>query len=320
MPVDSEPDIVVERGSEVRRHPRVSVIVPAWFRNPQPGGAWLDEALESVRAQTFRDWELIIVDDGSPAPVTPSRTDDLVLVRQPNAGPGGARNSAVRLAQGEFLAFLDADDRWLPDKLARQVAFLDANPDVVLTCTDILLTDGTPMKTAREKRVAVGDRIPFEFLFHENCVGCSTVVMRRATFEMTRGMDSHRRMGEDFALWLRVGLLGAIGYLEAPLMVRRRHADSLMSDQMHDGSWWQREREVYDEFLAEAPHLRSEPFVARAQARLAFQRAWMRLAERRWAEARKLFLASARHDPLRWRTWVNLARAILHIGPRRQST
>ena len=159
---------------------------------------WLDEALESVRAQTFKDWEVIVVDDGSPVPVSPARTDDIVLIRQANTGPGGARNRAAQYARGEFVAYIDADDRWRPEKLDKQVKFFEAYPDVVLVFTDILLLEGDllkPMKTARQKGVVVGNRIPFEKLFFENCVGCSTVMLRRTTLAETAGMNPRRMLG-----------------------------------------------------------------------------------------------------------------------------
>ncbi|MBK9607632.1 MAG: glycosyltransferase [Betaproteobacteria bacterium] len=297
----------------------MSVIIPAWFGKPGPGILWLDEALESVRAQTFKDWEVIVVDDGSPVPVSPARTDDIVLIRQANTGPGGARNRAAQYARGEFVAYIDADDRWRPEKLDKQVKFFEAYPDVVLVFTDILLLEGDllkPMKTARQKGVVVGNRIPFEKLFFENCVGCSTVMLRRTTLAETAGMDPHRRMGEDFGLWLRVAMLGPIGYLEEPLLERRHHPDSLMSEQLGDGTWLNREREVYDEFLAENPQLRSRPFVRKAMARLALQGGWSRLALGQWAEARRLLLASVKDDPTRIEGWINLARGVLHVRPR----
>lgn len=104
-------DIVVLRGAATPASPRVSVVIPAY--DP----IWLDEALESVRRQTLAGSEILVIDDGSRPPVAPGRTDDLILVRQPNAGPGGARNRGFALARGEFIALLDSDDRWLPAKL-----------------------------------------------------------------------------------------------------------------------------------------------------------------------------------------------------------
>lgn len=315
-------EINAVRGAAVHPSPRVSVIIPAWFPAASPALGWLDETLDSVRAQHYRDWEVIVVDDGSPVPVAPTQSDDIVLIRQTNTGPGGARNLAARHARGEFVAYIDADDRWRADKLGKQVAFLDANPETVLVCTDIVVMDGTgfrPMKTAREKGAAVGERIPFENVFYENCVGCGTVMVRRAVLEQTAGMDPHRRMGEDFGLWLRIAMLGQVGYIEEPLLERRQHGDSLMFTQLDDGSWLAREAEVYEDFLKEHPELRSKRFVRKAMARLAFQGGWSHMARKEWGQARRLLCKSVLEDPTRLKAWIDLVRSTLHLGPRRRS-
>lgn len=108
--------------------PLISVMIGAYNAEP-----YLAEAIDSVFAQTHRPLELIVVDDGSTdgtADVARSYGDRLVFASQENRGNGGARNTAVGLARGEYFAFLDADDRFVPDKLERQLAALDADPDL----------------------------------------------------------------------------------------------------------------------------------------------------------------------------------------------
>lgn len=108
---------------------RVSVIIPTYNR-----AAYLPEALASVRAQTFKDYEIVVVDDGS----TDSTADllagdaDVRYIACEHAGVAAARNRGVAEAQGEFIAFIDSDDLWLPEKLERQVSYLDAHPDAQL--------------------------------------------------------------------------------------------------------------------------------------------------------------------------------------------
>lgn len=308
------PAVSIARGPTVRPSPRVSVVIPAY------GGDWLDEALDSVRAQSFDDWEMVLIDDGSPAPLAPARADDLVLVRQPNAGPGGARNRGFALARGEYVALLDADDRWLPDKLARQVAFLDERPGYVMACTDFRPFGGRaarPSPTVRERGGSDGDRIRFERLFYENCICPSTVIMRREALARTAGMAPHRRIGEDYGLWLRLALLGPVGYLAEVLIERRLHPGSLMHESLRDGSWLAEERELYREFLVEHPELRRRRFVAAALGRLEFQGGWHHLQRREWDAARRALLRSIGHDLRRPKAWLNLARALLHVPPRR---
>lgn len=306
-------DYAVRRGERVCKRPRVSVIVPSYHAQPGPMVGWLDEALDSVRAQTFSDWELIVVDDGSPVPVAPARRDDLVMVRQANTGPGGARNRGAQLARGEFVAYLDADDRFKPEKLAAQVAFLDARPKMVFAGTDMVLIGGAPLRRLRA-REKIGERIPFTQLFYENCVGCSTVMVRRAALEKTPGMHPHRRMGEDFGLWLRLGMLGPIGHVARPLLERRQHGGSLMFEHLRSGRSAEEEQLVYEEFLAEHPELRAKPFVRAAMARLEFERGWTLLVRRQWAQARRALMRSLWLDPTRPKAWIDLARAVLHVG------
>lgn len=105
--------------------PRVSVVIPVWN-----GERYLAEALRSVMAQTFRSFEVLVIDDGSTdGSVAIARQFDVHPISQENAGTSAARNHGIELARGEFVAFLDQDDRWTPDKLAVQVRQLDDHKD-----------------------------------------------------------------------------------------------------------------------------------------------------------------------------------------------
>src|SRR5918993_2695584 len=112
--------------------PRVSVVIPAYNAAPLIGAA-----LDSVFSQSFTDLECIVVDDGSRderqllEALAPWR-DRIVYVRQENGGPAKARNTGIARARGELIAFLDADDEWLPEKLSRQVAFFERHPETGL--------------------------------------------------------------------------------------------------------------------------------------------------------------------------------------------
>ena len=112
------------------KKPEVSVILPTYNR-----GWILKEAIDSVLAQDFRDFELIVVDDGS-TDNTPQILDsyhqDLMVVRQPNRGVSAARNRGIAAAGGGLIAFLDSDDLWLPRKLSSQVVFFNSNPEYII--------------------------------------------------------------------------------------------------------------------------------------------------------------------------------------------
>src|SRR2546430_792308 len=119
--------------------PRISVIIPAYKTAHLIAGC-----LDSVFSQTFQDFEALVVNDGSPdtpelETVLQPYMERIVYIRQPNKRAAGARNTAIQQARGEFLAFLDSDDSWLPDHLASQMKLVDADPSLDLVYSNALL-------------------------------------------------------------------------------------------------------------------------------------------------------------------------------------
>lgn len=200
--------------------------------------AFIGAALESVFAQSYRDYEVIVVDDGS--------TDDTVAVldawmgrvtyiRQANQGPAAARNRAVSHSQGEFVAYLDADDLWLPEKLSRQVAFLDDHPECGLVHGEVNVIDeaGQPLyeryRQARGRVVLRG--LCATELLKNSVIHMPTVVERRRRFDEAGGFDESLRYAEDYLHWLRVAINGhAFGYIDEPVALYRWRAGSLARD------------------------------------------------------------------------------------------
>ncbi|MCC7494340.1 MAG: glycosyltransferase [Fimbriimonadaceae bacterium] len=300
----------IDRRPRVPGDPVVSVVIPAW----RP---WrLAEVVGSVRAQTLAGWELIVVDDGSPEPVVVDG-DDLVLVRQANSGPGAARNLGVELARAPLVAFLDSDDLWAPGKLAAQARLHQGAPEVVLSATNAryLTAAGSELGRAGERYGLAGPQIPYGRLFHENCLVTSAVMVQREAFRRTRGFDTVRRGAEDYAAWLRIGRLGEIGYLDEPLVDYLVSDSGLTGAGARAGDWHTNELAVYAEILAEYPELRRAPFVAGALARAEFDAGWGHLSRREWAAARGAFARALWQRPQRLKTWLNLARATLHLAP-----
>lgn len=201
--------------------PAVSVIIPTRNR-----AALLEEAITSVFAQTYQDWELIVVDDGSTdhTPSVVQRYDQRGhLVRyhhQVSQGPGAARNTGLALARGEFIAFLDDDDLWLPEKLGTQVGYLRRHPDVgFVYCPMRVLEpdgrwDGMKPSAAHEPT--------WEALLRHSFIPPS-VVVRRVCFDACGAFAEHLAVAEDYDLWLRVGRRFPFGATTEPLAVYRRH-------------------------------------------------------------------------------------------------
>jgi len=189
--------------------PLVSVVTPVWN-----AAATLGAAVASVRAQSLGDWEMILVDDGSTdgsralarglAAADPRLR---VLARADNGGAAAARNDGIRAARGRLIAFLDADDRWYPDKLARQTAFMAAGGHgLVFSGYRRVAPDGTPLGVVRPPA-----RVSRHELLHGNVIGCLTAVYDTRVFGKVEMPPLRRR--QDYGLWLT--LLKSVPYAHA---------------------------------------------------------------------------------------------------------
>jgi glycosyltransferase involved in cell wall biosynthesis len=205
---------------------RVSVIIPTYNR-----AAWVMEAAASVLAQTYRDFELLVVDDGSTdgtlVALATFGGEIKVRRREERRGVSAARNLGARAAAGEWLAFLDSDDLWLPDKLARQVEYLKANPDLVICQTgETWIRNGVRVNPPEACRKMEGD------IFLPSLSRClvspSAVMLHRRLFEEMGGFDEELPAAEDYDLWLRIAWRHPVGLVPEPLVVKRGgHADQL---------------------------------------------------------------------------------------------
>ena len=212
---------------EKDRMPRVSVIIPAY------NAAWcVRRAVDSVLAQSFRDYELIVVDDGSQdetAAILASYGDALRVVSKPNGGLSSARNAGIAAARGEFVAFLDADDWWLPAKLARQVALMDARPDLLFCATASGVQTPTGERLA-DWRCGAADDSALASIFATNAhvAGSgSAVLAKRAAFARAGGFDESLRSLEDIDMWMRLAALGGFACIDEALAVIEKSANSM---------------------------------------------------------------------------------------------
>jgi glycosyltransferase involved in cell wall biosynthesis len=210
--------------------PEVSVVVPT-FNRPQ----YLRAAIDSVFAQTFTDWELIVADDGSEGETATylaalaSRPKVKVLRLAHTGNPGAVRNAACRAAQGDYIAFLDSDDVWLPEKLALQIASLRAHPERGWSHTAFAVIDesGDLLRGARARWWPAVEGWILEGLIRmETVIATSSLIVKRRLLAQVGGFDRKLRMCEDYDLFLRFAGLTEIDGIRGTLLHKRRHAEN----------------------------------------------------------------------------------------------
>jgi len=209
--------------------PKVTVLIPVYNR-----ARFIGDAMDSILAQTLDDFELLLVDDGSSDGsqdrIRAYHDPRIRLIQNPrNLGIAGARNRGIEAARGEYLAFLDSDDRALPTRLAQQVAFLDSHPDFAAVGSWIRWIDDTGAPRGKTKRKAAApDQIAAERLFR-SCLENSTATTRTAILRAYPHREDYR-LGSDYDLWARIAADYRLAALPEVLVERRQH-DSQASDE-----------------------------------------------------------------------------------------
>lgn len=195
---------------------RVSIIIPTYNR-----AALLPETLGSVFAQTFTDYQAIVVDDGSDDG-TPGLLAGLAeraeMKRIAHAGPGAARNAGLALARGEYIAFLDADDLWAPRFLETMTAGLDAAPHAGFVYCDYSTFDESGAVTAAylpPEHKLRGDLFPT--LLEGDFISTGALLVRKSCFDVIGGFDPQLPVAEDWDLWLRLAREFPAEYVDEPL-------------------------------------------------------------------------------------------------------
>ncbi|RPJ75440.1 MAG: glycosyltransferase family 2 protein, partial [Acidobacteria bacterium] len=202
--------------------PLVSVVIPAYN-----AAAMIGDALRSVFAQTFTDFEVVVVDDGSTddtARVVEALGAGVVrLIRQANRGPAAARNAGIAASTAPLIAFLDADDEWLPGKLELQTAYFAAHPEAALLHTATARAGDRQPEHEASRLAGEPPASVFCDLFHTDYdINTLTVMVRREAVEEAGGFDERREVHvEDWDLWLRIAARHKVGYLPVPTAVRR---------------------------------------------------------------------------------------------------
>ncbi len=301
----------------VKNAPKVSIITPAYNISE-----FVAETLNSVFAQTFQDYEIIIINDGSPDTAEFERVlefffDKIVYLKQENAGAGAARNVGIENARGEVLAFLDGDDVWLPEFLESQIEFLENN-DYDLVYADAMqfggsaYDDKTFMETAPSAGVA-----DFDCLLDLRCNIITSGTLARKRNVVQVGMFERERVSaHDFVLWLKMARGGTrIGYQRKVLLKYRVRRESLSGDSIDRVI---REIDVYQRIgkmfqLNENQQTVVEKHLGRLEADLEIERGKSFLLQEKFDAAINSFAKANEH---RRSNRLRIIIGILQIAPR----
>jgi len=280
------------------RMPLVSVIIPTYNSSQ-----FVAQAVSSVLDQTYHRYEIIVVDDGSTdktRTVLEQFRDKIKYVCQENRGPSSARNAGIKVARGEYVAFLDSDDLWTPNKLEVQVAFLGCHPHIGLVFSDIeRFGQGKAVRQSLAEEVfgpTILSEIPvrkaFAKLVQVNYIPTPTVMMRKECFKTVGLFDENLRCVEDRDMWLRIAAYFDVAYIPSVLCKRRLHSSNISKDnEVAFYSRFEVLKRSYNHFPEKAP----AELWDKELAQLYFQLACKLLLKKRRLDARRAAFQSLRH-------------------------
>ncbi|MCD6459503.1 glycosyltransferase [bacterium] len=207
-------------------NPLVSIIIPVYNRRKL-----LPRAVDSVLNQSYKKFELIIIDDGStdnPAEIAGKYNDSRIkFIRIPHGGVSTARNTGVSLAQYDYIAFLDSDDQWVKHKLEKQINSLSKNNSYHICYTgEQWIRNGKPF--THKKALKKFSGFVFDKCLSDCFIGCSTVLLRKNLFEQSGGFDPALTVCEDYDFWLKITAKYPVLLIEEPLIIKHGgHSDQL---------------------------------------------------------------------------------------------
>jgi glycosyltransferase involved in cell wall biosynthesis len=302
--------------------PIVSVIIPAYNC-----AQFLSETLDSVLRQSFADYEIIIVDDGSKDNTLAvieeyERSGNIRGVSQKNKGPAAARNVGIKIARGVYCAFVDADDLMMPERLSRQVQALEANKAPGLVYTDLMTfnEEGIVHRTKKEFIHPYAGWV-LDRLLITNFITTSTVMVRKKCFESVGLFDEAKDMRgvEDYKMWLQISEKYPVEYIDAPLVRYRYHSNSLSANRTLNnlaglnvvkGFWGEhpeyknRKQRLYQKSLSE--HL---AIIGRCYS-----------SESKHGEALGMYRRALKHNCFSKSAWLGTARIVLQLLKERHKT
>lgn len=213
--------------------PKISVIIPVYNAEK-----YLSDAIESVIEQTYDDWEIVAVNDGSTdsSPVILKTYEKryptkIRVIHQSNSGLSAARNVAIAASRGEYVAFLDADDLWLPEKIDEQIRVLSTNTDVGLVYSDVYdLKKGKLKKRRRVIGRGMFRGNVLEPLFYHNFIPILSAMVRKSVLEDCGFFDMNLYGTQDYDLWMRIAEKYQIDFIDHQLAIYRIHEQNMCAN------------------------------------------------------------------------------------------
>ncbi len=222
----------------------ISIITPVFNDSKTIG-----RAVRSILDQTYKDYEIIVVDDGSTDDTKieiEKFGEDVKYIYQENSGPAAARNLALKHAKGEWISFLDADDQWLPEKLEKQMELLNSNPELRWCCTNRYQSDGERKAVFGDEnkiKDELGDKDYFENYFAAATKGACPIItscltIRKDIFDELGGFNEEYLRGQDQDMWWRIAhYYPAIGFIPEPLVVRYLGEENPVTQKRRRAEW-----------------------------------------------------------------------------------
>ena len=278
---------------------------------------YLPLAIRSVLAQTYENIELLIVDDGSTDDtmkvVEPFLDDSRIKYRfQKNQGQAAAKNRGIFESTGEYIAFLDADDMWFPEKLDLQLPSFSQSETLGIVYARLLCIDeaGNEIINLKDNYTLLRGRITGPLLIH-NFIRFGTTVVRRECFDRLGGFKEHIRMGIDYDLWLRFSTQYEFDYIDHPLLYYRIWPGQMSNNSMKR---YLSGIEIMKCFLQEFPGLVDKKTINEAWAHtyVSFGES-QRSTEQSILAALSLYARALRYKPDYLPAWKSIGKAILHI-------
>ena len=293
--------------------PEVSVIIPMYNAS-----RFIVEALQSVFDQTFKDWEIIVVDDGSTddsRQIIEKYRERLKYFWQENGGPSKARNYGIRESSGEYIAFLDADDVWFPSKLGKQINAFRRNAALGMVLTDNSLFDEHGIyRTSVGKRNYLMRGNIIKNIFIRTGVVTSTVMVRKDVFNTIGLFEEELRIAEDDNMWIRIAAHYDIELIDEPLLKFRDHRFRTMRTSDNIEECVLENIQLLTSKYGDRVKAGVEPFVPRKLSEIHFIHGYGRFEKLDFKEARRFFVKALSYYKRNWKCYIYLTMSLFPVS------